>query len=578
MQILLRLLRPHWPVLTLGLVLGLISNAANLAAPLATKRIIDTLGTGDALTGPITLLLVLVAIGAVIGLWQWILMGTLAEQVVLDARLSVIQRYFRARLAELTGRPTGELVTRVTADPGLLHQASSSIVGLINASLAFIATLVLMGTLDIVLLLCTLAAVAIVGAVMAVLLPTISKSQKLAQDAVGELGGGLEGTLRAMRTVKASRAEDRQSTRIEADARRAAMYNVRAARRAAWVWTVSWSGVSLAIIAVLGVGAWRADAGLLEVSSLIAFLLYAFQLMGPIGELTQNVTALQSGIAAARRISEVYAMTPETSDPRPGDPVPDAPVLQVRDVTLRYQEDARPALNGVTLTIPSRGHTAIVGPSGAGKTSLFSLLLRFLDPQTGDIYLHGRPYRDLTHDEIRTALAYVEQEAPVVPGTIRDNLLFSHPDATETELHAVLERVHLTEKVASLPEGLDTQLSGAELSGGERQRIALARALVRTPAVLLLDEATAQVDALTEAALQNSVRERAAAAAVVTIAHRLSTVVEADRIIVLDKGEVRAIGTHESLLESDDLYRGLIEALRIAVPTGQAVLPHGAAV
>ncbi|WP_250028789.1 ABC transporter ATP-binding protein [Paractinoplanes maris] len=570
MQILLRLLRPHLPVLILGLVLGLISNAANLAAPLATKRIIDTLGTGDALAGPITLLLVLVAIGSVIGLWQWILLGTLAEQVVLDARLSVIQRYFRARLAELTGRPTGELVTRVTADPGLLHQASSSVVGLINASLAFIATLVLMGTLDLVLLLCTLSAVAVVGAVMAVLLPSISKSQKAAQDAVGELGGELEGTLRAMRTVKASRAEERQGGRIEAQARRAAAYNVRAARRAAWVWTVSWSGVSFAVIAVLGVGAWRADAGLLEVSSLIAFLLYAFQLMGPIGELTQNVTALQSGIAAARRISEVYAMTPETSDPRPGERVTDAPVIHVEEVTLRYGEDARPALDGVTLTIPSRGHTAIVGPSGAGKTSLFSLLLRFLDPQSGEIFLHGRPYRSLTHSEIRAELAYVEQEAPVVPGTIRDNLLFSYPEATEEELHAVLERVHLTEKVATLPQGLDTQLSGAELSGGERQRIALARALVRTPAVLLLDEATAQVDALTEAALQNSVRERAAAAAVVTIAHRLSTVVEADRIIVLDNGRVRAVGTHESLLASDDLYRGLVEALRIAVPVSPA--------
>lgn len=571
MQILLRLLRPHLRVLILGLVLGLISNAANLAAPLATKRIIDTLGTGDALTGPISLLLVLVVVGAVIGLWQWILLGTLAEQVVLAARVSVIQRYFRARLAELTGRSTGELVTRVTADPGLLHAASSSIVGLINASLAFIATLVLMGTLDVVLLLCTLSAVAVVGAVMALLLPTIAKSQKAAQDAVGALGGELEGTLRAMRTVKASRAEERQGGRIEKDARRAASFNVKAARRAAWVWTVSWSGVSFAVIAVLGVGAWRADAGLLEVSSLIAFLLYAFQLMGPIGELTQNVTALQSGIAAARRISEVYAMQAETSNPQPGARVPDAPVLSLRNVTLRYAEDALPALDDVSLAIPSRGHTAIVGPSGAGKTSLFSLLLRFLDPQEGELYLHGRPYRSLTHSEIRAELAYVEQEAPVVPGTIRENVLFSRPTATEQELESVLERVRLADKVASLPRGLDTPLSGAELSGGERQRIALARALVRTPAVLLLDEATAQVDALTEAALQDCVRERAGTSAVVTIAHRLSTVIEADRIIVLDAGRVRAIGTHESLLASDDLYRGLVEALRIAVPVTPAV-------
>ncbi|MEV4345288.1 ABC transporter ATP-binding protein [Actinoplanes sp. NPDC049596] len=564
MQILLRLLRPHWPVLLLGLVLGLVSNAANLAAPLATKRIIDTLGDGGALTGPITLLLALVVVGSVIGLWQWILMGTLAEQVVLDARVSVIQRYFRARLAELTGRPAGELVTRVTADPGLLHAASSSIVGLINAGLAFIATLVLMGTLDLVLLLCTLAAVIVVGAVMAVLLPTISRAQKAAQDAVGNLGGELEGTLRAMRTVKASRAETRQEAKIEADARRAADHNVRAAKRAAWVWTVSWSGVSFAVIAVLGVGAWRADAGLLEVSSLIAFLLYAFQLMGPIGELTQNVTALQSGIAAARRISEVYAMDEETSTPQPGSFHDEAPVLAFRDVTLNY--GSTEALKTINLDISARGHTAIVGPSGAGKTSMFSLILRFLDPQEGQVLLHGRPYRDLTHEEIRDELAYVEQEAPVVPGTIRENLLLSQPDAKEADLLDVLDRVILRDKVESLPEGLDTAISGAELSGGERQRIALARALLRSPSVLLLDEATAQVDALTEAALHRNVRERARTSAVVTIAHRLSTVIDADRIIVLQDGRVRAEGTHESLLATDELYRGLIEALRIATP------------
>ncbi|XVV13305.1 ABC transporter ATP-binding protein [Actinoplanes sp. CA-131856] len=564
MQILLRLLRPHWPVLALGLVLGLIANAANLAAPLATKRIIDTLGDGGALAGPITLLLALVVVGAVIGLWQWILMGTLAEQVVLDARVSVIQRYFRARLAELTGRPAGELVTRVTADPGLLHAASSSIVGLINAGLAFIATLVLMGTLDLVLLMCTLGAVLVIGAVMAALLPTISRAQKAAQDAVGELGGELEGTLRAMRTVKASRAETRQQARIEDDARRAAAHNVRAAKRAAWVWTVAWSGISFAVIAVLGVGAWRADAGLLEVSSLIAFLLYAFQLMGPIGELTQNVTALQSGIAAARRISEVYAMDEETSTPQPSATITEAPVIAMRDVTLRYGDTE--ALKTINLDIPRRGHTAIVGPSGAGKTSLFSLILRFLDPQGGEVVLNGRRYTDLTHEEIRDHLAYVEQEAPVVPGTIRENLLLSQPEATEADLWQVLEKVILRDKVESLPATLDSPISGAELSGGERQRIALARALLRSPSVLLLDEATAQVDALTEAALHRCVREKASDSAVVTIAHRLSTVIDADRIIVMQDGRVRAEGTHESLLATDDLYRGLIEALRIATP------------
>jgi ABC-type multidrug transport system fused ATPase/permease subunit len=331
------------------------------------------------------------------------------------------------------------------------------------------------------------------------------------------------------------------------------------------VWTVSWSGIQLAIIVVLGVGAWRAESGLLEVSSLIAFLLYAFQLMGPIGELTQNVTALQSGIAAAARIREVSAIEAEPrvarsdAPPRPG-----APVIELRGVTLRYDGD--PAVRGVNLAIPRRGHTAIVGPSGAGKTSLFSLMLRFLDPDEGELLLDGRPYPGLSHDEIRSRLAYVEQETPVVPGTIRDNLLFTHPDASEDEVREALRAVRLDGFIDSL----DVSLSGSQVSGGERQRIALARAILRTPDVLLLDEATAQVDGLTEAALQSCIRRRAETGAVVTIAHRLSTVLDADRIIVLDDGRIRAEGTHDELLAGDALYRQLVEALRIATPVAAA--------
>ncbi|WUR70500.1 ABC transporter ATP-binding protein/permease [Streptomyces violaceus] len=223
-------------------------------------------------------------------------------------------------------------------------------------------------------------------------------------------------------------------------------------------------------------------------------------------------------------------------------------------------------MRGVDLVIPRNGHTAIVGPSGAGKTTLFSLVLRFLEPTGGELLLDGRPYRDHSHDAIRSRLAYVEQDTPVVPGTIRDNLLLSRPGATDAELRRVLDEVRLAEKVDALDDGLDTPLSGAAVSGGERQRIALARALLRTPDVLLLDEATAQLDGLTEAAVQSCVRARAATGAVVTIAHRLSTVIDADTIVVMEAGRVRARGGHGELLATDTLYRELVEALRIAAP------------
>jgi ABC-type multidrug transport system fused ATPase/permease subunit len=564
----------------LGLALGLAANAAGLATPMVTKWVLDSFSGGVDLARPVAVLACLVVIGAAIGLWQWILMGTLAEQIVLDARTSVIRRYFRARVLDLQRRPTGELVTRVTSDTALLHAASGSLVGLINAGVGLVGTLILMAVLDLPLLGCTLAAVVVVGLLMSRLLPRIGAAQTAAQESVGRLGANLEGSLRAIRTVKASRAETRQSEEIIGNARDAATHSVRAARVSAVVWTISWSGVQLSVMLILAIGAWRAGQGLLEVSTLVAFLLYVFQLMGPISELTQNLTALQSGMAAAGRINELDTIGLEPDDPHPAplpvtasafpsprseppaDP-PAGPILVLQGVTARYGPDVPPAVRGIDLEIPRHGHTAIVGPSGAGKTTLFSLLLRFLEPEAGRILLNGRPYSEWSHSDVRGRLAYVEQETPVLPGTIADNLRFTHPDATDDEVRTVLSAVRL--------EGIDPALGATDVSGGQRQRIALARALLRTPDILLLDEATAQVDGLTEAAVQDCIRSRAATGAVVTIAHRLSTVLDADRIIVLEDGRVRAQGTHTDLYNSDDLYRRLVEALRISADTSSYV-------
>jgi ABC-type multidrug transport system fused ATPase/permease subunit len=307
------------------------------------------------------------------------------------------------------------------------------------------------------------------------------------------------------------------------------------------------------------------------VGDLIAFLLYLFYLADPIAAVSQGATQLQQGLAAVKRIDAVTALPVEEDDAgappaaAPADasasPGADgAPPLVVFDrVSFGYRADRPEVLHDVSFEVPARGVTAIVGPSGAGKTTLFALLERFYDPDAGAIRYHGRDLAAWPRAALRGQIGYVEQEAPVLAGTLRDNLLYAAPDAGEDALRAVVLEARLEEVVARLPDGLDTEIAarGASLSGGERQRIAIARALLRRPALLLLDEAASQLDAVNEMALRDTVARAGETRAVLAIAHRLSTVVSARRIVVLEAGRVRAIGTHAELVRGDALYAEL---------------------
>ncbi|HIY65488.1 MAG TPA: ABC transporter ATP-binding protein/permease [Candidatus Agrococcus pullicola] len=568
--------RPYLPVLVLGLFLALIVSAMGLASPMVTKWVLDTLEVGGSLLQPVLVLLVLLVVGATVGWFQWVLLGKLAEDVVFDARRRMILRYLGSRVLELLKRGPGELVTRVTSDTVLLNQAaSSSLIGLINGAITLVGSIILMATLDGVLLITAVVAVVVVVLSFTLLMPAIAKAEERAQAALGDLGSELEGTVRAIKTVKSSGAEERRTARLLHHASESRRHSMRSVRIGAGVWTIAGTGIELAIIAVLAIGAYRVSEGYLTVSALVAFLLYVWGLTGPIMELAQNLTTLQSGLAAAARIRQVEQIPLEANvdagTSRQGRRVPEAlegadssgTLLELRDVSVRYEDDAAPAVTGIDLQLPRRGHIALVGPSGAGKTTLLSLMLRFVEPRTGEVLLRGTPYEQLTHAQARANFAYVEQETPVVPGTIRENLLFANPDASEEQIASVLQRLHLAEKFAELPDGLDTALTETNVSGGQRQRIALARALLAEPSILLLDEATAQVDGVTEAAIQQEIAERSHDALVLTIAHRLSTVIDADEIVVMDNGSIAARGTHEQLLTTNDLYRELVAALRI---------------
>ncbi|MGP3980098.1 ABC transporter ATP-binding protein [Streptomyces sp. KR80] len=562
--------RPHRAAVALGALFALIGAATALAQPLAAKALVDRLGSDEPIASVLLVLTALVLFGTAIeSVGQYILERT-SESVVLAARRRLIGRLLRLRVPELERTQPGDLISRVTSDTTLLDQVSTqAVVSALTGGLTLVATIVMMGLMDPVLLGVTIGVFVLIGASVSWVMPRISKATKQAQEAVGAVATALERSLGAFRTVKASGAERREIAEVEAAAREAWRHGVRSAKWESIAWTSTGLSVQVSFLAVLGVGGARVASGAIPVSTLIAFLLFLFYLIEPVSDLVGAASQYQVGSAAIARISEAERLDVEPDHGVPGRP--DGPPASVafEEVTFRYRDDLPPVHHGVSFSIPAGGMTAFVGPSGAGKSTVFGLIERFYDATGGRILVDGEDIRDWPLDRLRAAIGYVEQDAPVLAGTLRQNLVFAAPDATDEEIHDVLVRTRLAALVDRLPHGLETPVGhrGSKLSGGERQRVAIARALLRRPRLLLLDEATSQLDAANELALRDAVTEAARDTTVLVVAHRLSTVTLADRIVVMEAGRVRAVGTHPELVASDPLY-GELAATQLLAAAG----------
>jgi ATP-binding cassette subfamily C protein len=562
--------KPHWQWLVAGGVLSLIASASGLVIPLVVRRLITDIAEHRSLGGVIALMCALIVATAVIGSCGNYILRRGAESIVLTTRNRLVDRLLRLTVRSFDSSEPGDLMSRVTTDTTLLRDAiASSFVGLATGILTLVATLVVMGILDWLLLLVSLAAVVGAAVLIGVVAPRVQKATLHAQQFIGAIGAQLERVLGAFRTIKASGAEARVAEGVHEAAEQAWRANLRAAVWQAVILNCAVLAVQGAFLAVLAVGGAQVTSGTISVGTLIAFLLYVSFLTSPVQQAVQAFTQYQVGAGAVARIKGAEQLAIEPADDAAAT-VPDhtGPAsLRFEEVHFGYRPDDE-VERGVSFDVPAGGMTAFVGPSGAGKTTIFSLIERFYEPSSGQVLVDDVDARDWPLSRLRGAIGYVEQDAPVLSGSLRENLLLGTPDASPERVTDVLRITRLTDVVARLPEGLDTEVGhrGARLSGGERQRVAIARALLREPRLLLLDEATSQLDAINEAALRETVAEVAQLMTVLVVAHRLSTVTAARQIVVLDNGTVLASGTHAELVAGNPLYAELA-ATQFLVPS-----------
>ena len=572
-------------LLVIAVILSVLSASVNLAQPLVVGNIISTVQKGSDVIPLALILLAITLLSAVAGGAMYYVLAKAGEGVVFSARSKLSTRLLRLPIFEYDLRRTGDLVSRVGSDTTLLRAAlTQGLVDGAGGALLFIGSVIAMAVIDWLLLLITLMMISIAVAAIGVTSRRIRAATTKAQERVGNMSASVERALSAVRTIRAARAEARESVQIQTDATEAFSQGVKIAGINSWVTPIGGLAANGAFIVVLGVGGYRVASGQTEVASLVTFILLMFIMIRPVGQFFGAYSSVQSALGALARIQEIldipledtdaeraqkskrsavnktaiefrnvkfrYPARPETALDAEGKPIPDAaPVMS----------EPKEVLKGVSFKIERGSRVAIVGPSGAGKSTVFSLIERFYEPTGGEILLDGQAVHSISRSDLRGQIGYVEQDAPVLAGSIRENLLIGSPDASEADLKKVLKEVNLTTVLKRDKRGLDAEVGeqGIMLSGGERQRLAIARTLLSAPPIMLLDESTSSLDGINEQRMREAIDAVAKNRTMIVIAHRLSTVVDSDQIIVIDQGKVIGAGTHKQLLKSTPLYKEL---------------------
>lgn len=545
--------------LTLGLTGSIITTLVGLTIPLFAKEIVD----GSSL-GSISITII-IAIGmafilqAVIDGFSMYLLAAVGQRIVARLREFLWIKLTRLPVSFFDKTASGESVSRVVNDTGIVKDLISQhfprfITGIISIIGAVIILLIMDWKMTVIMLIS-------VPLTLALMIPLGRRMRKIArglQDETAVFTGNIQQTLGEIRLMKAATAEDFEEKKGKDGIEKLLGFGLKEARIFAMIGPLMYLIVMIVIVLIMGYGGMRVAEGSMSTGSLVAFLLYLFQIIMPITTFAMFFTQLQKAKGATERIIEILELPEEAGQVGIEKDISNEAV-HVTNVSFAYNED-EPVIENVSFDARPGEMIAFAGPSGGGKTTLFSLLERFYEPTTAEIRIGDTPIKELSIKSWRSQIGYVSQESAMMAGTIRENLTYGLRDwknISDQRLWEVAKMAYADEFIKGFSNGLDTKVGerGMKLSGGQRQRISIARAFLRDPKLLMTDEATASLDSQSEGVVQQALTRLMEGRTTFVIAHRLSTIVHADKIIFIEKGKVTGSGTHQELTQTHELYR-----------------------